>query len=63
MPVKLKKNIFYAQSGGVTPVINATANESIEPRHRMPLDTRDTIKTLISQKVNADRPENPRARN
>ena len=25
MPVKLKKNIFYAQSGGVTPVINATA--------------------------------------
>lgn len=25
MPVEPKKNIFYAQSGGVTPVINATA--------------------------------------
>lgn len=25
MPIKSKKNIFYAQSGGVTPVINATA--------------------------------------
>ena len=23
--LKMKKNIFYAQSGGVTPVINATA--------------------------------------
>ena len=25
MSIKSKKNIFYAQSGGVTPVINATA--------------------------------------
>ena len=40
-----------------TNVINATGNESIEPRHWIPLDTNGTLKTLNLQQVNVDLPE------
>ena len=38
-------------------VINATANESIEPRHWMALDAKNPLKTLNFQVVNVDHSE------
>ena len=40
-----------------TNVINATANESIEPRHWMALDAKNPLKTLNFQVVNVDHSE------
>ena len=45
-----------------TNVINATANESIEPRHWIPSNARDPLKILNLRQVNVDHPENPNAR-